>query len=154
MKSLFILITLFAGLFAGDLVKFAGAQSKSATVSSGTIAFASVDPVTSQVGAQVGVVSGKVEVLAVYSPYVKTSKGWSWIELLKINSDLSVSCDENTEGRLGVACLGKQNDLSTVNTTPILPGEKLSVTDTWPQWVKVKAGTVTGWVYIASLKLE
>ncbi len=155
MKSLFILIALFAGLSAGELTKFAGAQSKSATVNSGTVAFASVDPVTSIVGAQVGTISGKVEVLAVYSPYVKTAKGWAWIELLKINADLSVSPDENTEGRLGVASLRKPNDLSTViKDAAIFPGEKLAVVDTWPQWIKVKSGSVTGWVYIASLKLE
>lgn len=151
MKSILFSMVILAAAFAGEMTKFYGPQNKSATLSKAVPLFASVDTVTSQVGAFVGTVSaGKVEILAVYAPYIGNENGYSWAELLKLNSDGTYSVDENAvntvgvDARQGVAYISTPPDLNTVvGGKAVLPGAKVSFPKSWPQWAKFKLANGT-----------
>lgn len=157
MKLFIFLFAILASAFAGEMTKFYGPQNKSATLSKPVPLFASVDTVTSQPGANVGTAPiGKSEIIAVYSPYIGNENGYSWTELLKLNSDGTYSIDENAvntvgvDARQGVAYISRPPDLSTVvDKKAVLPGAKISFNLVWPQWAKFKlANSVTGFGYI------
>lgn len=157
MKLFIFLFAILASAFAGEMTKFYGPQNKSAMLSKSVPLFASVDTVTSQTGASVGTAQpGTAEILAVYSPYIGNENGFSWTELLKLNSDGTYSIDENAintvgvDARQGVAYISRPPDLSTVvDKKAVLPGTKVSFNLVWPQWAKFKlANGKIGFGYI------
>lgn len=157
MKRIFLWLFLMLGFaFSADLQKFTGPGYKTATVINTTQVYASVDSKSSQTGAVLGYAKAgqSLEVVGVYSPFLKLQSkatGWAWVELLSVIGD-SASCDQNTEGRLGVALANAPNDYSTI-TGALNQGDSAKVLDYWPRWVKVKWGAGVGLVFATEVKL-